>query len=92
MREREADGGLKKPKNPVGTHGNTVPDHFVDATKMVSLGSGDRRFPSDRKPLIDEENNRLPEQIPENFRIPVTHFKKMNIRFTLRISQSGACI
>ena len=34
---------IEKAKESCETSGNTVPDHFVDANKMVSLGSGAKR-------------------------------------------------
>ncbi|MFA5269568.1 MAG: DNA damage-inducible protein D [Methanoregula sp.] len=34
---------IEKAKDSCETSGNTVPDHFVDANKMVSLGSGAKR-------------------------------------------------
>ena len=34
---------IEKAKESCETFGNTVPDHFVDANKMVSLGSGAKR-------------------------------------------------
>ncbi len=34
---------IEKAKESCKTSGNTVPDHFVDANKMVSLGSGANR-------------------------------------------------